>query len=117
MYLQGPIVGILDVTSGTRGSDRSLHHVTAQIDLPVKRSAVSLVHSVMHVSNMTRDRLLVEDVALLAQLAAEQDVVVDRQFRDLFRGSFRRGQDFDGRRWLIGFQGLFVFDGKVLSKI
>lgn len=76
MYLQSLVVRVFDVAMGTGGSDRALHHVGVQISFPVEHLAVGLVHRVVHVVDMAYNGISVEDVALLAQLAAVYHVIV-----------------------------------------
>lgn len=127
MYLQSLVIRILDVASRASGSDCVMHHVSAQIGLPVEHLAVDLVYRVVHVGDMIYNVLSAEDVTLLAQLAAVQHVVYRRFlfFRPLLRSTWsfdREGQSavlccrtaFRLRRTA---SGLLVLDREVLSQI
>lgn len=81
----------------------------------MERPTVGLVNRVVHSSDVIHDRLPAKDVALLAQLAAEHDVIVDRRQLGFLRRSL--GEHVAIRRRTIGFQALLVLDRKVLSQI
>lgn len=126
VYLESPIVGILDVASRTGSTDRTTHHVTAKVDLLVERVAVGLIHRVVHVGHVVYDGLLVEDMALLAQLAAEQHVIDVARLALLWRLGARQDRSLVVRsvaaaaaaaRRVAILRGLLVLDREVLSQI
>lgn len=122
MYFQSPVVWIFDVASRTSSSDRILYDISAQIDLPMERLAVGLVHCVVHISDMAHDRLLIEDVALFAQFTAVQHIIVGQvRFVVVAPWSFGcRDRQSVIARWhrrATGFGRLFVLDREMLSQI